>query len=525
MRRTIQRLVSVVARTSIAFVVLGSSAHAAEMWIVPTLQQDLGGFGVGSNLFWPVSAIGATRLAWSVPDDFRSYENVRIRVIRDAPAVATTLTFYLCHAAPFSAVPVSDCHGPFSQPIGSGNANLLVTVDIGFQLSPFLQAGHDYALVAFTGAVATDHILGMKFSYHAITTPDAIVLPSTSDANRGVLYVGSARLHSEGQANVFLGENAGSFTNTGGNNIGIGADVLHINEGGESNIAIGPASLYQNISGSNNIGMGHSTLFANTSGSENIGIGWNVLVSNSTGQQNVVVGSLAMRSNQDGSGNVAIGYDAGTGIASGAQNTFIGFQAHPGGSTPFVNATAIGANAVVSASNALVLGGSSVNVGIGASTIPTDKLDVPGNIRVGTGTTGCVRDRDSTIIAGTCSSDMRLKRNVESFGAVLDKLTQVRPVYFDWRADEFPDFHLGRARSYGLIAQEVEQLLPELVTEDEQGFKAVKYSQLPLLLLQALRELKAESDRKDQAISAQEAQIRQLRDDLEDVKAVLKIGR
>jgi hypothetical protein len=70
----------------------------------------------------------------------------------------------------------------------------------------------------------------------------------------------------------------------------------------------------------------------------------------------------------------------------------------------------------------------------------------------------------------------------------------MQPVYFDWKSDEYPEMNFGTSRSFGLIAQDVEKVLPEMVTEDARGFKAVKYSQLPLLLLEAVRELKAEND-------------------------------
>jgi hypothetical protein len=82
-------------------------------------------------------------------------------------------------------------------------------------------------------------------------------------------------------------------------------------------------------------------------------------------------------------------------------------------------------------------------------------------------------------------------------------------VHFDWRAAEYPDYHFGSSRSYGLVAQEVERDFPELVSEDRRGFKAVNYSELPLLLLQAVREMKTENDLLHQQLGAQERQNRQ----------------
>ena len=81
--------------------------------------------------------------------------------------------------------------------------------------------------------------------------------------------------------------------------------------------------------------------------------------------------------------------------------------------------------------------------------------------------------------------------------------------------------HLGTGRSFGLIAQEVETVLPELVTSDERGFKAVKYSELPLLLLQAVRELKAENDGLRKQVETQE---HEFQSELEAIKQLLQAG-
>jgi hypothetical protein len=125
----------------------------------------------------------------------------------------------------------------------------------------------------------------------------------------------------------------------------------------------------------------------------------------------------------------------------------------------------------------------------------TDKLQVFGDIRVGTtGTNGCLKNFAGTGLAGTCVSDRRYKQNITPFRPVLSQLTALQPVHYYWRAAEFPEKHFGDAQAYGLIAQDVEQVLPELVVTNADGYKAVDYSKLPLLTIQALKELKAEND-------------------------------
>lgn len=144
--------------------------------------------------------------------------------------------------------------------------------------------------------------------------------------------------------------------------------------------------------------------------------------------------------------------------------------------------------------------------------IVPDRLQVVGDIRVGTtGTNGCLKDFSGAGIAGTCSSDRRLKKNITPFGPVLDKVAALQPVHYFWRANEFPDRHFGPDQAAGLIAQDVEQVLPELVATDSDGFKAVNYSQLPLLTIQAVKELKSEND----ALKAETESLKQRMTELE----------
>jgi hypothetical protein len=146
--------------------------------------------------------------------------------------------------------------------------------------------------------------------------------------------------------------------------------------------------------------------------------------------------------------------------------------------------------------NLVVLPGGNVGIGVfNAFPTITDKLHVFGDIRMGTtGTNGCLRNFAGTGLIGTCVSDRRYKKDVTAFSPVLNRLTALQPVHYFWRAADFPQQNFGESRAYGLIAQDVEQVLPELVVTGEDGFKAVDYSKLPLLTIQAMKELKAEND-------------------------------
>ena len=100
-------------------------------------------------------------------------------------------------------------------------------------------------------------------------------------------------------------------------------------------------------------------------------------------------------------------------------------------------------------------------------------------------------------------------------------MVRLQPVHFDWRANEYPDYHFGTSRSYGLIAQEVEQVFPELVSRDKNSFKAVNYSELPLLLLQAIRELDAANQSMQEQHKLDVQQNRNLESRIAALEAVL----
>jgi hypothetical protein len=123
-------------------------------------------------------------------------------------------------------------------------------------------------------------------------------------------------------------------------------------------------------------------------------------------------------------------------------------------------------------------------------------FDGVGNLRVASGfTTGCVQDGDGTAIAGTCVSDRRLKTDIRPFAPMLDRVTRLQPVTYHWRSDEHPEMRLGTDETYGLIAQDVEAVFPEMVATSPEGWKQVDYSRLPVMLLQSVKELRAENQR------------------------------
>jgi hypothetical protein len=184
-----------------------------------------------------------------------------------------------------------------------------------------------------------------------------------------VLKGGTLFIHNSGTDSTFLGKLAGNLATTGQRNTAVGVSALQSISTGSFNAAAGFGALWSNNTGSFNTAMGENGLLFNTGGSYNTGTGLAALYRNTTGNNNTALGY--------GAGVTATEANANT---TGSNNTFLGFQAGPGTSTQLTNATAIGANALVSASNALVLGGTGANavkVGIGTAT-PAFTLDVKG---------------------------------------------------------------------------------------------------------------------------------------------------
>jgi hypothetical protein len=194
-------------------------------------------------------------------------------------------------------------------------------------------------------------------------------LPDTTAATAGVINLGgSAFLHQccntgSGYTNTFLGHDAGNFSTTGGYNTASGYGALFLNGTGTDNTASGYVALDSNGTGNYNTATGDHALYSNT-----------------TGSNNTASGAGALYVNIGGSGNTAVGFNAGSDVhrsvpASGANSTFVGANANATVNN-LTNATAIGYNAQVGESNALVLGNGAM-VGIGTPT-PQYALDVHG---------------------------------------------------------------------------------------------------------------------------------------------------
>jgi hypothetical protein len=347
------------------------------------------------------------------------------------------------------------------------------------------------------------------------------------------------RAPSSGTTNTAIGFAALFSDSSGTRNVAVGNSSLHNNLDGTANTAVGDESLQDNTSGSSNSAFGLNALEMNTVGSENVAVGANALGSNVGGIQNTGVGSSALGQEQTGSDNTALGAQALAINSGGALNAAVGYQSLGNASSSSSQNTALGAQALASltdgndniavgtsAGSGLTTGSS--NIYIGASGSPSDSR----TIQIGRSSLN-----PSTFVAGIASSavsgtpvvvgangqlgvapsSLRFKQDVQTMRAESAGLFRLRPVTFHYDSSVAGD--TGRVH-YGLIAEEVAKVFPDLVPLDSDGRpQTVLYDELAPMLV---NELQKEVDRRkglEAELAKDEELLQELRTRLEELAA------
>jgi hypothetical protein len=349
---------------------------------------------------------------------------------------------------------------------------------------------------------------GTPFAFGTLSNQNAFLGFSGNSTMTGVdntgSGVGSLATNTTGYQNTASGYRALGLNTTGYLNTAIGVGALELNTGGSQNMAIGAEALQNNTTGNLDTATGVATLAANTTGSDNTAEGWSALKQNTTGDNNTASGYGALAFNSTGGNNTAAGMLALYYNVTGSQNTALGWGAGPDINSPnLTNSTALGFGAVVSQSNALVLGSPGVNVGIGTPT--------PSSVfTIAKGAGQAISDGWSTY------SSRRWKTNIHTLGGALEKVEQLRGVSYDLMAN-------GK-HEVGVIAEEVGAVVPEVVTWNPNGKDAegVDYSRLTALLIEATKEQQALIHEQQKQIQAQQAQIAQLASQVKTIRASIE---
>jgi len=294
-----------------------------------------------------------------------------------------------------------------------------------------------------------------------------------------------------------VGRGAGGISN----NSAVGYTALQSNTEGDNNVAVGHRALLLNTTGNNNIAVGYTALQSNTTGFNNTAIGFQALQSNTTGFANTAVGFNALQLNTTGVNNTAIGYQALTNNTTASNNTALGFRALQFNTTG-ANNTAFG----FQAGNVITTGSRNTIFGQSCDTSAADGVD---QIVVGYNLTG--KGNETAFIGGTngayneknvttweTTSDQRIKKNIVDNTDGLDVISQIQVRNFEYRApDEITELpgHAAikqEGTQIGVIAQELQQVLPECVSENSTGVLSVNTDPLVWYLINAVKELKAE---------------------------------
>jgi uncharacterized coiled-coil protein SlyX len=303
----------------------------------------------------------------------------------------------------------------------------------------------------------------------------------------------------EGSQNAAFGSYA-LFTNTtGSENCAFGPNSLFHNNTGSSNCAFGSGALYLNTNGVYNTAIGGSALFSNTS-SDNTAVGHGALNSNSDGFQNTATGINALASNSGGSFNTAIGAGALLANNMGSTNTAVGDGAL-GADTSGSNNTALGYGAgsnVTTAHNVICIGtaGQNVSDSFYVGNVFETSID-PDNLPVRIDFTGRL---------GTQSSSRRFKDDIKPMDKTSEAILALKPVIFHYKNDA------KRSPRFGLIAEDVARVDPDLVALDKEGKPyTVRYDLVNAMLLNEFLKEHKKVERQNRKLESQETRIAELK--------------
>jgi hypothetical protein len=343
---------------------------------------------------------------------------------------------------------------------------------------------------------------------------------------------------SSGSKNFSAGLTALPADTTGTNNTAVGDSALAANTTGSSNTAVGYQALFTNSTVSANTAVGNQALYSNTLGIGNTATGNEALNHNTVAGSNTANGSQALFTNTNGGNNTASGFQALYSNATGNGNTANGTSALYSSTQSFN--TALGFQALYSNIN----GNSNIAIGYQAGFNDTGNNNIhignqglgvdSGTIRLGSNgtqtstyiagiygvTTGASNAVPVVIDAngnlGTVISSRRFKEDIRDMGNTSSGLMRLRPVTFRYKK---PYGDGSQPVQYGLIAEEVAEVYPDMVVRSADGqVETVKYQVLDPMLLN-------EVQKQHEQILAQERQIRSLEERLARMEAALASTR
>ena len=309
---------------------------------------------------------------------------------------------------------------------------------------------------------------------------------NTTGNNNTASGSGALNSNTSGNDNTANGNIALSNNTTGIDNTASGSRALVTNKTGNFNTASGFEALFSNDSGSGNTASGLNALFKNIDGSDNTANGVNTLYNNTSADNNTAAGYAALYSNIGGNNNTANGTDALVNNTNGSSNTGEGANAlfaNNSGS----NNTALGFNAgnkLTTGSNNIDIGANVPGVAGEANTVRIGKQGTQKQTFIagisGVGVTGSQVFVSSSGKLGIMTSSARFKEAVKPMDRASEAILALKPVSFRYKEQIDPN----GIPQFGLVAEEVEKVNPDLVVRNEDGkVSTVRYEAVNAMLL------------------------------------------
>jgi endosialidase-like protein len=263
--------------------------------------------------------------------------------------------------------------------------------------------------------------------------------------------------------------------NNGPGNTATGAYALAFNSSGEANTATGVAALFINTTGVWNTAVGWNALNV-SNGSRNTAAGYKALINNTTGDDNTAVGYLALAFSGTGSGNVALGSNAGSNVTTAS------------------NVITIGTNvAGADVSNTCFIG-NIFGVNVGMDALPVS-INANGQL-------------------GTTVSSRRFKKDIKPMERTSESILALKPVTFHYKKDS------KSTTQFGLIAEEVAEVNPDLVVRDKNGeIYSVRYDQVNAMLLNEFLKEHRKVQKLEAALEAVDKRLKEQDEKIQKVSA------
>ena len=322
--------------------------------------------------------------------------------------------------------------------------------------------------------------------------------------------------NTEGNFNTAVGDRALFGNTTGSSNTANGIHALFYNTEGSSNTAIGESALLSNTTGDHNTANGTGALFSNTDGSDNTANGSFALGANSTGANNAANGASALSSNTTGVQNTASGAFA-LSQSTGDNNTAVGAGALQSSTTGNGN-IALGASAgsdVTTASNVIAIGISGDDLG---NSCFIGQIYTNVQPQVGTDPDLVTINNRGRLGRANVSS-RRYKHDIQPMDKASETIYTLKPVSFRYHKEYDPT----QTIAFGLIAEEVAEVAPDLVGRNEKGEpESVRYEQVNAMLLNEFLKEHTRGEEQDRKIQEQAETIAQLKKNVDALFARLK---